>query len=294
MSTNKLPDLLTKEQLVKLFENMLIPKCSIACFMALMCGLRISEICNLQVEDIDIKKRRLKVKDGKNTNRSKQGYGKDRYIPIPEIAINPIKKWLSIIDGGKWFIPSERSPDKPLRKKTLHIWFAEARKRANLDFIDYKVKYKRKFNNRDDISIYKYRFHTLRHFYATYVYEKTRDLYAVSDLLGHNQVATTQIYAKISDKTKKESVDFAFNIPTLTNTYTQNPNNTSSNISEVVKNKTPLEIAEERFARGEISASDFQTLLRLLKVRKDYFNDDEKTNNHTNTTKEVAVYRTED
>jgi hypothetical protein len=40
---NKLPDMLTKEQLVKLFENMIIPKCSIACFMALMCGLRIRE-----------------------------------------------------------------------------------------------------------------------------------------------------------------------------------------------------------------------------------------------------------
>lgn len=291
---NKLPDLLTKEQLVKLFENILIPKCSIACFMALMCGLRIREICNLQIGDIDLQRRQIKIRDSKNPNRTKQGYGKDRIIPIPEIALSPLKKWLSIIDGGKWFMPSEKSPDKPLRTKTLHIWFSEARKRANLDIPEYKVKYKRKFNNREDSTIYKYRFHHLRHFYATYVYERTRDLYAVSHLLGHNQVSTTQIYAKMSDKTKKDSVDFAFNIPIKTKLFQENPAHALNySIPEIAKNKTPLQLLEERYAKGEISASDFQTALRLLKVKKDYFNDNENQNTE-NPKSEVRVYRTKD
>ena len=127
---NKLPDNLNKEQMIKLFESMFIPKCSIACFTSLMCGLRINEVCNLQIADIDLSRRQLKIRDSKNTRRKKQGYGKDRYVPIPEIAISPIKKWLSIIEGGKWFIPSENSPDNPLSKKTLHVWFSEARRRA--------------------------------------------------------------------------------------------------------------------------------------------------------------------
>jgi len=291
---NKLPDLLTKEQLIKLFENILIPKCSIACFMALMCGLRIREICNLQIGDVDLQRRQIKIRDSKNPNRTKQGYGKDRIVPIPEIAISPVKKWLDIIDGGKYFIPSEKSPDNPLRVKTLHIWFSEARHRAGLDVVEYKVKYKRKFNNREDSTIYKYRFHHLRHFYATYVYERTRDLYAVSHLLGHNQVSTTQIYAKMSDKTKKESVDFAFNIPIKTKLFQENPSNALNySIPTIAKNKTPLQILEERFARGEISASDFQTALRLIKVKKDYFNDDEK-NKAQNTESEIRAYRTDD
>lgn len=291
---NKLPDLLTKEQLIKLFENILIPKCSIACFMALMCGLRIREICNLQIGDVDLQRRQIKIRDSKNPNRTKQGYGKDRIVPIPEIAISPVKKWLDIIDGGKYFIPSEKSPDNPLRVKTLHIWFSEARHRAGLDVVEYKVKYKRKFNNREDSTIYKYRFHHLRHFYATYVYERTRDLYAVSHLLGHNQVSTTQIYAKMSDKTKQESVDFAFNIPIKTKLFQENPSNALNySIPTIAKNKTPLQILEERFARGEISASDFQTALRLIKVKKDYFNDDEK-NKATNTESEIRAYRTDD
>ncbi len=274
---NKLPDMLTKEQLVKLFENMFLPKCSIGCFMALMCGLRIREVCNLQIDDIDLQKRVIKIRDSKNTNRSKQGYGKDRIVPIPQIAISPIKKWLDIIDGGKWLLSSEKSPDLPMRTKTLNEWFALARKRANLDIPDFKVTYKKPTKYRTETTIYKYRFHHFRHFYAQYVYERTRDLYAVANLLGHNQVTTTQIYAKVSDKTKKESVDFAFNTPVKTKLFEQNPVNALNyNIPQIAKReKSPIEILEERFARGEISAPDFQTAIRLLKVRKDYLSEKE-------------------
>jgi integrase len=277
---NKLPDIITKEELKKIFENILIPKCSIACFMGLMCGLRIREVCNLEVSDIDLERRILKIRDSKNPNRSKTGYGKDRIIPIPECAISPIKKWLNIIEGGRYFIPSENSPDLPLRKKTLHIWFADVRKRAGLNKVDYVIEYKKPTKHRKETTIYKIRFHHLRHFYATYVYEKTRDLYAVSDLLGHNQVSTTQVYAKISDKTKKETIDFAFNTPIKTKLFERNPMNALNySIPEIAKKeKTPLEILDERFAKGEISAIDYQTAIRLLKIRKEYLNNEKQEN----------------
>jgi len=267
--------MLTKEQLIKLFENMFIPKLSIACFTALMCGLRVREICRLEVQDIDLQRRQIKVRDSKNPNRKKQSYGKDRIIPLPEIAINPIKMWLSIIEGGKYFLSSDKSPDLPLRTKTLHIWFSEARKRAKLDEVDYIVKYKKKTQHREDTAIYKFRFHHLRHFYATYIYEKTRDLYAVANLLGHNQVTTTQIYAKVSDKQMKETIDFAFNTPIKTQIFEKNPiNAVNYHIPEIAKReKSPLEILEDRFARGELSDIEYQNKIRLLKLAKDHLKD---------------------
>jgi site-specific recombinase XerD len=271
---NKLPDIMSKEQLVKLFEQMFIPKLSIACFTALMCGLRIREVCRLEVADIDLQKRVMKIRDSKNSRREKQGYGKDRYIPIPEMAVSPIKKWLEIIDYGKYFLPSEKSPDTYLRTKTLHIWFSEARERAGLNFKNYEYIEKHTGKKK---AVYKFRFHHLRHFYATYVYEKTRDLYAVANLLGHQRIDTTQIYAKVSNKILKENIDFAFNTPIISQSFENNNLNTFK-VPEIIKakqEKSPVQILEERFARGEISAVDFQTAIRLLKVRKDYLNENE-------------------
>lgn len=270
---NKLPDILTKEELIKLFEAMIRPKCVIACFTALVCGLRVREVCNLQISDINLERRIIKIRDSKNPNRKKQGnYGKDRIVPIPQAAISPIKKWIDIVDGGKWFLPSAKSPDLSLRTKTLHIWFAEARERAKLDEVDCKVKYKRKTKYREETTIYRFRFHHFRHFYATYVYEKTRDLYAVANLLGHNQVTTTQIYAKVSDKNMKETVDFAFNMPIKTQMFEKNPMNAINySLPEIAKReKTPLEIIEDRFARGELSDIEYQNKIRLLKLAKDH------------------------
>jgi hypothetical protein len=62
------------------------------------------------------------------------------------------------------------------------------------------------------------------------------------------------------------------------------------NIPEIAKQgqkqKTPVEILEERYAKGEISAVDFQTAIRLLKIRKEYLNENEK---QTDNTREVEV-----
>ncbi len=274
---NKLPDKLRKEQMVKLFEVMYLPKCSIGCFTALMCGLRVREVCRLETSDMNLEAREIKVRDSKNPNRKKQhDYGKDRIVPIPEIAVSPIKKWLDVIQGGKWFLPSMKSPDMHLRPKTLHEWFREARKRAGLDEVEYVVKYNKKTKYRESSPVYKYRFHHFRHFYAQYVYDHTRDLYAVSKLLGHNQITTTEIYARMSDKTMKESVDFSFNNPIRTKIFEDNPVNALNYKIPTIarqREKSPIEILEERFARGEISDIDFQNKLRLLKLRKDYLKD---------------------
>lgn len=284
---NKLIDNFKKEELVRLFEAMFIPKLSITCFMALMCGLRVREICRLKVEDIDLKERVIKIEDSKNPNRKKQGdYGKDRKVPIPMIAISPIKKWLSIIEGGKYFIPSEKSPDSYLKPKTLHEWFKQTRIKAGLNQVEYEVDRK----TQPKMRIYKFRFHHLRHFYATMVYERTRDLFAVQKLLGHERPETTEIYAKVNSKILKETVDFAFDTPLKAKVFQENPANALNynipTIKQSQKERTPVEILEERFAKGEISAPDFQTALRLLKIRKEYLNDQEK---QTDNESEVEV-----
>jgi len=50
-------------------------------------------------------------------------------------------------------------------------------------------------------------FHCARHTFAVSLLSKNVDIYTVSKLLGHRELATTQIYAKVMDQKKEEAVD---------------------------------------------------------------------------------------
>lgn len=55
-------------------------------------------------------------------------------------------------------------------------------------------------------------FHTRRHTHATMMLTLGVDLYTVSKLLGHTNIQTTQIYAKLVDESKKKAIDLIPNI----------------------------------------------------------------------------------
>ena len=207
----KLPGVFNTEQLVKLFDVFDRPKVAIATALGFFCGLRIQEVCQLKISDLDLEKKRLKVENSKYTGRTRTGYGKDRYVPIPDFLINPIKKWIEIIGGGTWLIPSHNSPNDHLSKKTLGLEFRIFCSKAG--FIEISDHYIMKSGPNKGLKIprYKFHFHTLRHSYATYLLEKGVDIYTISTLLGHNQVSTTQIYARVSDKQRVEAINSAFN-----------------------------------------------------------------------------------
>jgi len=51
--------------------------------------------------------------------------------------------------------------------------------------------------------------HSLRHTFATWLYQKTGDLYLVRRALGHRQITTTEIYAKVSDQDLRRAMNRA-------------------------------------------------------------------------------------
>lgn len=250
MSKGKLPYIPTSEEIIKFFSVIDIVKACILFFVQTMFGLRISEVCKLKKCDIDFEKRQIKIRDSKNPNRTKEGYGKDRYVPMPEVAISPLKKWLEIIAdlNTEWLFPSEKSPEKHFVIRIAEDWFSDFRKKAGLDEIEmYKGKNKQ--------PLYKFRTHSLRHFYAQRIYDNTGDIYVTSKLLGHSDIETTTIYAKVSDKGKREAVNSAWQSPMAKVTQRVKEINHSQ------KDKSPVEVLQGRLARGEI---DFVIYRRLL------------------------------
>lgn len=148
------------------------------------CGLRVSELVNLKISDIDLNAKYVRC-FGKGS--------KERIIPIGSKAIDAIKKYL------------------PLRD--LYI------KKFNINSKKFLVNETGRFMNRQDVYNFIHSLgkkinknispHTLRHSFATHLLENGADLRIVQELLGHSDVSTTQLYTHIS---KKRLKDVYFNI----------------------------------------------------------------------------------
>ena len=129
-SKNKVGFTFTKPQLIRLFDCIDNPKIAIGTFMGRVIGLRLEEVCRLKWENIDTQSRVVAILDSKWRHRKRDGYGKDRFVRLPQIAVGPIEKWRCIIGGGTWFLPSDKSPELHMRQKTLHEQFCHACKLA--------------------------------------------------------------------------------------------------------------------------------------------------------------------
>lgn len=143
------------------------------------CGLRVSELVNLKINDIDLHSKYVRC-FGKGS--------KERIIPIGNKAIESIKKYL---------------PQRELLQKKYNT----VSKKLLLND-------KGRYMTRQDIynfirdlgkSINKHITpHTIRHSFATHLLENGADLRVVQELLGHSDVSTTQLYTHISKKRLKE------------------------------------------------------------------------------------------
>jgi len=269
----KLPRYFTKKQLVRLFDAIDRPKDGIACFIGLMCGLRISEVCNLKVKDVDLDANKLFIKDSKNPLRSEHGYGKDRVVCFDPAISGTFQKWISIIgDTSVWFLPSDKSPDIPLSPKTIHERFRQYLKEANLLESEYTIRFKQKIHGKlreKVVNRHKYYFHCLRHTMASIIYNKTSDIYAVKEFLGHEEVNTTMIYAKMTETKMRGVVSSVFS--SLHYNYSNGshvplPKPTSAPVKSapIVSTSSPLELLEMQFVNGDISENEFLRKKQVL------------------------------
>ncbi|HKY75031.1 MAG TPA: tyrosine-type recombinase/integrase [Acidimicrobiia bacterium] len=136
-------------------------------------GLRISELCGLGPSDVD-------MRGGLVTVLGKRS--KIRRVPLGEAAIAAIRAYL---DGGRKILTVPASPPDAL--------FLNRRGRRLTPRDARRILERRLLTDGRAISP-----HTLRHAYATHLLEGGADLRAVQELLGHADVATTQLYTHLT------------------------------------------------------------------------------------------------
>jgi integrase/recombinase XerC len=136
-------------------------------------GLRISELCGLGPSDVDFR-------GGLVTVLGKRS--KIRRVPLAEVAIAAIRAYL---DTGREILTTPASPPDAL--------FLNRRGRRLTPRDARRILERRLLGDGRAISP-----HSLRHAYATHLLEGGADLRAVQELLGHADVATTQLYTHLT------------------------------------------------------------------------------------------------
>jgi integrase/recombinase XerD len=143
-------------------------------------GLRVSELIELKVNDLNFSQHLLKCRGKGN---------KERFVPFGSYAQKSVRRYLSIrhkkfpVTPGS-FLFVNRSGGKMTRESVWHM-VRKMAKQAELGKKAYP--------------------HILRHSFATHLLEGGADLRVVQEMLGHSDISTTQIYTHI-DKRRLKSI----------------------------------------------------------------------------------------
>ena len=143
------------------------------------CGLRVSELCNLKINNINLKAQHI-ICIGKGS--------KERLIPFGDYAKKILISYLEYRENIKI------NPDTDTKKLLIA---ADGRNLNRQDI--YRLIHSIGKTIHKEISP-----HTLRHTFATHLLDNGADLRIVQELLGHSDVSTTQLYTHISKKRLKD------------------------------------------------------------------------------------------
>jgi integrase/recombinase XerC len=142
----------------------------------LQSGLRVSELCDLRIEDLDMGQATLLVVQGKG--------GKDRMLPVGTKLLEVLRAWIAGRRDGLVF-PSPRGGR--LSERTIQLRLGALGKLAILPRA--------------------LKPHTLRHTFATRLLERGANIREAQELLGHESVATTEIYAHVAPDRLRGAVE---------------------------------------------------------------------------------------
>jgi integrase/recombinase XerD len=172
----RLPKYLTREELARLvsacnddYEKLLIG--------LLVTGIRVSELVNIKVSDVNLDERTIRV-IGK-------GY-KERVVFFADWLVPLLKRYLRQ-NKSEWLFPSEMNPDQHVHYVTVERTLQRIVRRSGIS---------------KHVTP-----HTLRHTFATLSLASGLDIREIQELLGHTSLSSTQIYTHVDPERLKKKTD---------------------------------------------------------------------------------------
>ena len=164
-SEKKLPKIIDKTYLLECISKIENLKHKSIISLAFSTGMRVSEVCNLKLIDIDSKRMLILIRNAKGN--------KDRYVPLSENILNLLREYFK-----------EYKPKEYLFNGQFDLKYSD---RSCNQIV-------KKYIGKD------YHFHLLRHSSFTTLLEQGTDITLIQKLAGHSNVKTTQIYTHVSNQ----------------------------------------------------------------------------------------------
>jgi len=166
---SRLPEILSQEEVERLFNVTRNPKHRVLLKTTYAAGLRVSEVVRLRVTDIDSSRMMIRVDQGKGR--------KDRYTLLSERLLGELREYWKLSRPPRWLFPG-RALDRHMVRGTAQRVYSQARTRAGI-------------TKEGGI-------HTLRHCFGTHLLEAGVDIAVIQKLMGHRSIRTTLRYLQVT------------------------------------------------------------------------------------------------
>ena len=171
----RIPELLTRSEVQAILGSLANPKHRMLLALCYGCGLRVSELVQLRVSDIDGERSLLRIEQGKGA--------KDRLVLLAPSLLNQLRRYWQVARPADWLFPNEH-------KWTQHLSISSAQR------IFHRAKARAGVSKEGGI-------HSLRHAYATHQLEAGLPVHQLQRLLGHSNLQSTMRYVHwVPDKTR--------------------------------------------------------------------------------------------
>ena len=167
-----LPPIMSPQEIMKLLDSIENIKHRTILMMLYSTGMRVSEIANCKIVDIDSKNMRIKVVQGKGA--------KDRYTVLSEQVLLELRAYYLIYKPKEYLFNGSRAGSKYSVRSIQHL-MQKALIKVGLESNNYTI-------------------HTIRHSFATHLLDNGTDLYTIKELLGHTSLQTTMRYMHLTTR----------------------------------------------------------------------------------------------
>ncbi len=177
--TGKLPAVMSASEIKSLIDGVVNIKHRTILMMLYSTGMRISEIANCRIADIDSTNMRIKIVQGKGA--------KDRFTILSQQVLLELRAYYIIYKPKEYLFNGDK-PGKAYSVRSIQHLMQKALIKIGLESKNYTI-------------------HTIRHSFATHLVDNGTDLHTLKELLGHRSLQTTMQYMHLTSKRIKNIVN---------------------------------------------------------------------------------------